>query len=616
MGSVTSTNGLDTSVSSVFPSKTYESTSFLQVKFGENLAFVYFSRPFPLGATVLSAKLRVRTYSMGSGTRTLTLQRVESRPTYSYLTWNNAPTATDPIVVTKSGALVGGTVWEYDVTAHLQAVSDGAAWAGWRFNTDSTDLVKIYGRDGSKWKPEFEVTWSDAPDIPEQLAPSGGRVVGEPKPVLRWDYTDVAGDTEMSALQVQIHSTDAGHSTTTGWAAPDWDSGIKDESVPQLNLATTTYPGMVSGVPAFWSVRVCDGDNLWSGWSDPAEMVYTAKASFALISPAPGGTVGSPSMLDDATPVIAWALTGATQTAYRVRVWLNTLPKKPLWDSGRRTSADTSVTVPGRTMKWDDRLYRVQVDVWDDLDRQSTPGVNAAYSETTRALLDWDAVLTGTDWLSARPLDPYPFVELEWARDPAPDGWTITRDNEVIAELEFADTMLEDGTHRWVDRYAPPRTELRYVVRPRVNGKASKWSPPTLVVSEPVGIWLVNDTDEVCLIGVDEGSWAMGETSAILEPIRGDRVVQIRQGMRGYEGSLSGQLMSDVLHMEDVDARPARDAFLRIKRDGGATLTLSSLSFPVLTADMIPAPSPMVEEQYNASFSFWQRGRFDWDALG
>lgn len=616
MGSVTSTNGLDTSISSVFPSKTYESTSFLQVKFGENLAFVYFSRPFPLGATVLSAKLRVRTYSMGSGTRTLTLQRVESRPTYSYLTWNNAPTSTDPIVVTKSGALVGGTVWEYDVTAHLQAVSDGAAWAGWRFNTDSTDLVKIYGRDGSKFKPELEVTWSDAPDIPEQLAPSGGRVVGEPKPVLRWDYTDVAGDTEMSALQVQIHSTDAGHSTTTGWATPDWDSGIKDESVPQLNLAATTYPGMVSGVPAFWSVRVCDGDNLWSGWSDPAEMVYTAKASFALISPAPGGTVGSPSMLDDATPVIAWALTGATQTAYRVRVWLNTLPKKPLWDSGRRTSADTSVTVPGQTMKWDDRLYRVQVDVWDDLDRQSTPGVNAAYSETTRALLDWDAVLTGTDWLSARPLDPYPFVELEWARDPAPDGWTITRDNEVIAELDFADTMLEDGTHRWVDRYAPPRTELRYVVRPRVNGKASKWSPPTLVVSEPVGIWLVNDTDEVCLIGVDEGSWAMGETSAILEPIRGDRVVQIRQGMRGYEGSLSGQLMSDVLHMEDVDARPARDAFLRIKRDGGATLTLSSLSFPVLTADMIPAPSPMVEEQYNASFSFWQRGRFDWDALG
>ena len=297
-------------------------------------------------------------------------------------------------------------------------------------------------------------------------------------------------------------------------------------------------------------------------------------------------------------------------------MWLNTLPKTPLWDSGRRTSTDTSVTVPERKMRWDDRLYRVQVDVWDDLDRTTVPGSTAAYSETTRALLNWDEVLTGTDWLSARALDPYPMVELEWARDPAPDGWTITRDNVVIAELDFADTLTEDGGHRWVDRYAPPRRELRYVVRPRVNGKASKWSPPTLVRSEPVGIWLVNDTDEVCLIGKDEGSWAMGEVSAIHEPIKGDRVVQIRQGMRGYEGSLSGQIMSGVRHMEDVDARDARDAFLRIKRDGGATLTAASVSFAVLTADMVAAPSPEVEEQYAASFAFWQRDPFDWDALG
>lgn len=617
MGSIVSTNALDTYVSASYPSRSYEQASRLFVKSGENLAFVYFTRPFPLGVTVLSAKLRVRTYAVSStGSRTLTLHLSADRPAYAWLTWNNAPGGMNPIAVTKSGALPGATLWEFDVTEQMQAVSGGALWKGWRFSTSSTETLKIYGHDGGgPYVPELAVSWSDAPDAPSQLSPSSGGVIADPKPLLRWDYTDVAGDTEMKALQVQIHGSESGHSRATGWPSPAWDSGNVLASLPQLDLKGTSFPGFTSA-SSWWSVRVRDGDNLWSEWSDPAETRYVGKATFTLVSPAPGGTFANPANLDDATPVVAWTLTGAAQTAYRVRVWLVTRPKTPLWDSGRRTSTDTSVSIPSKVMKWDDRVYRFQVDVWDDLARTSVPGASAAYSVETRALLNWDQALTGTDWLSAQALDPYPFVELEWNRDPAPDGWTITRDNVVIAELDFADTQTEDGVHRWVDRYAPPRRELRYVVRPRVNGKASKWSPPTLVVSEPVGLWLVNDLDAVCMIGTDEGSWAMGEVSSVHEPVKGDRVVQIRQGLRGYEGSLSGLIVGGVRNMEDVDAREARDAFLRIKRDGGATLTASTLSFEVLTADMVPAPTPDVEEQYAASFSFWQRDRFDWDSLG
>ena len=621
MGQSTQTHSLDTWVSSSQPSAVYAQSSTLQVRADQRLAYIYFSRPFPLGATIISATLKVRTYAIsGSGSRWLRLWRTQTRPSYTHMTWNNAPAGITGIpgaavTVTKTGPQPGAAEWSFNVTGHMQHVSDGAPWSGWRIATDSTDILRIYGVDGGRYVPELTVVWSDAPDTPTQLSPSAGRIVGEPSPVLRFDYTDVSGDTEMSALHVQVHTSGSGHSSVNGWSSPAWDSGITNSSNPQLNLEGTTFPGIPDGRTRWWSVRVRDGAGLWSGWSDPAEMRYVPKASFTLIAPTPGGTLEAPASWDDATPVIAWNLSGATQASYRVRVWLSTDPKNTLWDSGRVTASTTSVTVPAGALRWDDRHYRVQVSVWDTLDRQTTPGVTAAYTETSVVFLDWDQVLSGTNWVSARPLDPYPFVELEWARTPAPDRWTIVRNNEILTTVDFADTLQPDGTHRWVDRYAPPRKELRYTVRPRVNGATAWGNPASPVVSDPVGLWLVNETDEVCLVDTDDGTWAMGEASAIHEPIRGDRVVQLKSGMRGYEGSLSGLLIGDVWGLEGVTARQWRDALLRVKRDGGAWLTGSSLSFPVLLSDVVAAPTPHVEEQYRASLSFWQSGYFDWDAL-
>lgn len=615
MGSTTQQYSLDTWVSSLSPSANYESSAWLQVQSGARLAYTYFAASFPLGASILSANLVLTSRALSStGTRSMTVRRTQDRPAFSRMTWNNAPAGItgpgEPKTVTKSGALAAGTEWVFDVTSHLQAVSDGADWAGWRIETDSSESIVLHGmQSGLESRTRLEVVWSDAPDAPSQLSPAGGRVVKTPTPWLRWDYTDVAGDTDMAGMQVQVAATE------TGFGSPVFDTGQIAASRPELDLSGTSYSGIPSGGSHWWRVRVEDGAGLWSAWSDAVEVGYVAPASLALVSPAPGGTVASPAGLDDVTPVVSWALTGATQEAYRVRVWLNAAPKKPLWDSGRVTSSDNAVTVKSGVLRWDDRLYRLQVDVWDTLDRTSVPGFTAAYTASTIALLDWDDTLAGTEALSARPLDPYPFVELEWTRSPAPDGWTITRDGEVVANLDYADTLQVDGTNRWVDRYAPPRTELRYTVRPRVNGKTAWGNPTAVVVSEPVGIWLVNDTDEVCLIGVDEGSWGMGETSELHEPISGDRVVQIRSGMRGYEGSISGQLIGDVRGLEDVTAGEWRDALLRIKRDGGANLIASTVSIPVYTSEVVPAPTPEVEEQYAASFAFWQRGRFDWDEL-
>lgn len=613
MGAVTQKHSLDTWVNAASPSTNYVTSSTLQLKANERVAFVYFGTGFPLGATILSAKLTLRTYAIaGAGSRSITVRRSQGRAYFSSLTWDSAPQGVtgpgEPKTVTKSGALPGATEWVFDVTTHLQSVASGDTWSGWRVETDSTEILKVYGVDGAKHEPELTVTWSDAPDTPEALHPAGGRTISTPKPVLRWDYTDVAGDTEMGALQVRIADNEG--------MSGAWDSGIVPASVPELALEGTTYPGIPAGGTVWWQVRVSDGAGLWSGWSDPAAMTYEIPGTLTLISPTPNGTVASPATLDDATPVISWALTGATQEAYRVRVWRNTNPKHPLWDSARRTSTTQSITVPKGVMRWDDRRYRVQVDVWDNRDRVTTPGATAAYTAETIAFLNWDQALAGVDDLAATALNPFPFVELTWSRDPAPDGWVIVRNGEIIADLDYRDALDDDGTCRWVDRYAQPRTELTYVVRPRVNGKTAWGNPSATVLTEPVGVWLVTDDDEVCIVETDDGSWSMPDRSTLHEPVDGDAPpVQISQGMRGYEGTMSGLLTSDILDLDGISARDWRDAFLRIKRRRSAHLMVSSLSFPVLLADMVPAPTSDPDEEWAVSFAFWQATPFDWDAL-
>ena len=78
---------------------------------------------------------------------------------------------------------------------------------------------------------------------------------------------------------------------------------------------------------------------------------------------------------------------------------------------------------------------------------------------------------------------------------------------------------------------------------------------------------------------------------------------------------MSGRLIAGAPGMSGVTAREMRERFLRIRRDGRAHLVVPHLSIPVLLAEMSPAPSPRREEEYRASFAFWQRDRVDWDEL-
>ena len=57
-------------------------------------AFIHFSRPFPLGAVILSAKLRVFTAAAWTGSHTVTAKRVTAKWQEKLIAWNNQPAVT------------------------------------------------------------------------------------------------------------------------------------------------------------------------------------------------------------------------------------------------------------------------------------------------------------------------------------------------------------------------------------------------------------------------------------------------------------------------------------------------------------------------------------------
>jgi hypothetical protein len=115
----------------------------------------------------------------------------------------------------------------------------------------------------------------------------------------------------------------------------------------------------------------------------------------------------------------------------------------------------------------------------------------------------------------------------------------------------------------------------------------------------PVGIWLSDPADgtAVQLLGDDAASWAIGETGTTYMPLGSQAPVRITDQIRGYEGAVTGWLLSDA----------DRDTFLELKgRQAQLQLILAHLSIPVRLEDAHCDPTPTPEVSYAAGFSFFQ----------
>jgi hypothetical protein len=243
MGFASIVASLGTHVSELYPTLNFHTQTGLGLREGSGndaIAYLYWSRPFPLKATILNAKIRLTSTAMPENvTHTLTLLRIGVPWSQTKMTWNTRPVTfiSGGKSINKVGPIpgAGGTVvWEFDVTDWMQTISNGGNWQGVQIKTNEALLRYLYSENNTNVgaRPVLEITWSDAPAAPTGLSPSGGRAVGVPKPVVRATYFDVSGSTQLAYVQVQANATDL-------WTAPTFDSGAVPSSVPELDLALT-----------------------------------------------------------------------------------------------------------------------------------------------------------------------------------------------------------------------------------------------------------------------------------------------------------------------------------------------------------------------------------------
>lgn len=593
--------GTDSWVASGTPSANHRGGKSLHVRSGAETqyAYAYFKNPAPRGATILSATLRFYGRSTGWGAQTMRVRRISVSWKSGRINWDNRPATTGTDVDVTQTNPEDGTEWAFDVTAQIQTITDGAANYGFRLETTtSADSRAFYALNASRNRPTLTVTWSDAPDAPTSLSPSGGRAVSVSHPTLRFDYTDVSGNDELGAVQVQIDPL-------SDFGTPDFDSGEVLTGSPELDLVDTAYTGLSAGASTFWRVRVRDSAGHWSEWSDPAEFSRVAKGTVAIVNPAADPN----DFVTEWTPPIIWSVSGATQVGFRVIVFRVTSAGKlaPLHDTGRVDGADDSYTLPKRILTDQTATYRVVIHVWDTVSREATPG-DVPYIWASRDFTFSDVVgVIPVSGLTVAQDSPRPWMVLSWTLATAPDSYAVVRDGEVVdALLDPADLLVSGTSYEYIDKAADPDSEHTWEVQAVVNGETSENNPTVVDTFESTGIWLADLTDNrIVYIGGDEpGDFRMGEIGETYEPINGDAVIRITQAIRGLEGSISGILRD----RNGETAEHWRGELEEIKRHPGRELLLTfpDLALPVVVANIKIAPTPsFYKADRDVSFDFW-----------
>lgn len=558
-------------------------------------AYTYWGLPSGLaGSNVTSAVVRLRTGGSGfSGSVTLTMRRLGQKFSVNRVNWDNKPTTTGAAVAVTKTSHSEDQLWEFDVTTQLQAVADGAPWFGFRIEADGTGAKYIHSAEADEsLRPVLVVTFSDDPEPPENLKPDDGKAVSLARPVLRWEFDDIA------SYQLRLFSSEA-DAIANGSAILDHSGTTND---PSCDLSTTAYGGTADGAQVWWRVRATNTDGRTSDWSEPATWVRNVKGALTISNPSSGSPV-----VNEPTPPFIWSLSGETQESYEVILALASAPETVLWTSGQITSTDNSVTPAEGIISSLTDTYRVVVRVWDTVDRVSTPG-DPAYVEVTRDFTFAPSSSVATvDGLIATPSTIRPRMTLDWSRTTAPDGFVIFRDGEVVKELDAADALVSGSQYQYIDRKAPPRREHTWSVGAKVNGVVSSDNPTvtglvksvTTVLSDP-------DSDREVFLFNAQPSIGRGENSSVQYLLGDAAPVLITQSIRGYEGSLNGVLVSDVI--PDLTADIQLDNFNWFRRRQGKVLLLSWVgkAFNVVCWNMSdnPIPRPDGTTEYLVSFDF------------
>jgi hypothetical protein len=592
--------GIDTFAASDHPSVNNGASKSLTIKASAPIAnaYLWFTTPVPLGATVLSATLRLYGKgAWGAGTVSVSVQRLATAWKSATLTYSNRPLGTGPVVTLTQANAVDGTEWDFNVAALLQTVAAGAPNYGWLITTTSTTSRTFYSLESSVFPPTLDVSWSDAPSAPHTLSPSSGNAVTLAKPIMRCDYVDVAGSVTMAAIQVQIDAA-------ANWVTPAFDSGTVASAQPQLDLSLTAYAGLALNATTSWRVRVQDAAGLWSAWSDPTTFKRVAQGTLALNNPA----LSPNNFVTEWTPPITWALTGATQVAWRVTIALGTNASALLHDTGRRTGSDTAYTLPFGVLTLQGAVYVVTVYTWDAAVREATPN-DPTYAIVYRYFTFTESAATApvTGLTAASGLAGVPGVALHWSRSTAPDSFSVVRDGVIVlANIAPGDLFVSGTAYQWFDAFAPANIAHTWKVQAIVNGVASSGNPSATLLVRAPAVWLFDPTTgmSVALVDAVSGTFSMPDVAATYEPLGSVRVVRVVQSQRGLEGSLSGRLT-------DYAGKTARawEVSLLVFKSRPTTelrMLIGNQALRVLIGNVSLAPiAGASTTDRNVSFDFW-----------
>lgn len=545
--STTVANAVDTFTDGAKPNRPRHRSARLAIQSGGSGAvpYIYLASPVPLGARVLSAKLRLATSgSWGGASVTLTAQRLTSRFVASKVTHGDAGsipsfTTTGAVAVTRSST-GDGDWWEFDVTAMLQLVANGVAWYGWRITSNSATRRFLRAAQDDSRRPELVIEWAEASDTPTTLAPSE-QAVSIASPTLEMDYNDPTAGVLTSA-QVLV-------SASSAMTSP-FDSGevaVPAGSKAQVNLAATAYPGLALGGIAYWQGRVRDASGEWSAYSAPTWWTRVAKGALVINSP----SSASPT-LTDLTPTILFAFTppaGATQEKYQVLV-IRTSDGATVYNSGEvagTASSHVIVEPNGQAVLQLSASYRLVVRVWDTVDRATVAG-DPAFVEATRDFTLTTGGVAQPGALDVTALTAPPQYEVTFTRSAAPDSFAALVDGRPVAvDLDPAALFVSGTTYRY--RFPAVRGGVD-VTLGMVAVENGVMSPvrTTVVSRRTSGVWLVDKLvpSRFLFIAKTGGSTIeLSEDGATLTPLGSESSVRITQGLGGYGGSITGVLIGE-----------------------------------------------------------------------
>lgn len=571
--------------------------------------FMFFTMPFPMGAQVPTANLILQSANAVTGTLTVVIEAVTAQWKAGKLNWNNRPaiTATNSVSVTKTNPGVG-TVWQFNLQPMIQAASTSGVWWGFRIRTSNDPPIQFYSAQAnSDLRPELDITWTDAPEPPDELSPAGGRAVSVTKPILSFNFTDVAGNTEINAMQVHYKATNTGWTAAAGFSSPSWDSGTQSVSSPSLDTNTVVGAPALTGTVTYWTVRVQDGSGVWSQWSDPESMKYIAQPTVTLDNP-PNAT---PSVVNDATPPVLWTITGGTQSAYKVIVTAKDDPTKILWNSGKVSTTLDDTAIPAGILKGhsaDNYFYHIDVYIWDNnASQREKNGSNPIYVLLSRDFQFDPGATAAVSSASAAQVTPYPWVDVSFSRSSAPDEFNIYRDTELIDSVLASSVSIGGTNYKYRDKTPSPRVSHTWSVQAVVNqvtGPKVATGAVTTRLLAPLMMEL-DGTNPIYFLNpnVDPQSLNIQE---VQQPVNAPPVL-VTQYQGGYQGHLDGVLSDGVL--TGVTARAMRDIFKKWKRHAGDTyyLYLVDEVLQIVPYNMTYKPRAVTEGiLYDVSFDFFE----------